>query len=134
MVHDDTGVLPSLIAPEPNSVTVARWYRAALVSADGSGTQFDSAFGIKQRTGRFDALQAQDEWQRFDPLIASHPALPPPATAILYRADAFSFDASTARRAGDELHLACAEHVDVSRFAALRREARPRKIKPGVFS
>ena len=129
------------IVPEPHSAAVARWYgrsRAKLVSAIWRVTEFASALGIKQRTGQIDAAQAQEAWSRFERLIAGDLALLPPVAVNFHRAAALALDASAALRAGDALHLACAEHVGAKAIATLDvglgRTARQFNIKPIVFS
>jgi uncharacterized protein len=130
-----------MIVPEPHSAAVARWYgrsRAELVSATWCATEFASALGIKQRTGQIDAAQALAAWSRFDRLIASDLALLPPVAANFHRAAALALDASAALRAGDALHLACAEHAGAKAMATLDsvlgRNARRFNIKAIVFS
>lgn len=141
VVYVDTSVLVALIVREPHSAAVARWYgrtRAELVSATWCVTEFASALGIKQRTGQLDATQAQDAWLRFGRLIASDLALLPLAAANFHRAAAFALDAPAALRAGDALHLACAEQAGATSMATLDavlgRNALRLKIKPVVFA
>jgi predicted nucleic acid-binding protein len=141
VVYVDTSVLVALIVPEPHSAAVARWYgrtRAELVSAAWCVTEFASALGIKQRTGQIDVPQAQEAWQRFGRLMANDLALLPLVAANFQRAAVFALDALTALRAGDALHLACAEQAGARNMATLDtvlgRNAQRLKIKPIVFS
>ena len=122
MVYVDTSVLVALIVREPHSAAVARWYgrtRADLASATWCVTEFASALGIKQRTGQLDAMQAQDAWRRFGLLTVNDLALLPLAAAVFHRAAALALDAPTALRAGDALHLACAEQAGAKSMATL---------------
>ena len=141
LTYVDTSVLVALIVPEPHSAAVSRWYarsRAKLVSAVWCVTEFASALGIKQRTGQIDAAQAQEAWSRFERLIARDLALLPPMAVNFHRAAALALNAPAALRAGDALHLACAEHVGAKVIATLDavlgRNARRFNIKPIVFS
>ena len=130
----------ALIVPEPHSAAVSRWYgrsRAKLVSALWCVTEFASALGIKQRTGQIDAAQAKDAWRRFERLVAGDLALLPPVAASFHRAAALVLDAPAALRAGDALHLACAEYAGAKAMATLDtvlgRNARRFNIQPIVF-
>lgn len=141
MVYVDTSVLVALIVPEPHSAAVARWYgrtRSVLASAAWCVPEFASALGIKQRTAQIDAPQALLAWQRFGRLLANDLALLPPATADFHRAAILALDAPNALRAGDALHLACAEQAGARHIATLDavlgRNAKRLKIKPVVFS
>jgi len=141
LTYVDTSVLVALIVPEPKSAAVARWYgrtRAELVSAAWCTTEFASALGIKQRTSQIDALQAREAWQRFERLAANDLALLPLAAAVFNRAAALAFDAPSALRAGDALHLAAAELAGVRSMATLDevlgRNAERLKIKLVAFA
>lgn len=141
MVYVDTSVLVALIVPEPQSDAVARWYgrtRADLVSAAWCVTEVASALGIKQRTRQIDGQQAHDAWQRFERLITSDLVLLPMVAANFHRAASLAIDAANSLRAGDALHLACAEGGGVKNMATLDavlgRNAQRLKIKPVAFS
>ena len=123
-VYVDTSVLVALIVPEPASAAVSRWYvrsRAELVSATWCITEFASALVIKQRTHQIDPLQAQAAWQRFERLIVNDLTLMPLGAEAFHRAAVLAFDAQTALRAGDALHLAVAELAGVRSMATLDR-------------
>lgn len=141
VVYVDTSALVALIVPEAQSAAVARWYgrsRAELVSATWCVTEFASALGIKQRAGQLDARQALDAWQRFERLAANDLALLPLPAAVFHRAAALALDAQSALRAGDALHLACAEQAGARSMATLDvvlgRASQQLKIKPVDFS
>jgi len=114
MVYVDTSVLVPLFLNEPHSVAAADWYareRSALVAAAWCIPEFASALGIKQRTGAIDAQQAQGAWTRFERMVAADLRLLPVEPTHFHRAAELVLDASSALRAGDALHLACAEAV-----------------------
>ena len=137
MLYVDTSALVALIVPEPGSAAVARWYAGAtgeLASAVWCVTEFASALGIKQRTGQLDSSQAQQAWQRFEQLAAHDLTLLPATPGHFHRAALLMLGAATALRAGDALHLACAEQAGaggiVTLDAVLARDAQRLNIKP----
>lgn len=141
MVYVDTSALVALIVNETGSAAVARWYagtKAELVSAAWCVPEFASALGIKQRTGQLDAAQAREAWERFERLVANDLKLLPVEPADFHRAAVMTLDAGSALRAGDALHLACAQHADAKSVATLdavmARNAQRLKIKPVVFA
>ena len=81
--------------------------------------EFASALGIKQRTGELSAAHAAASWQRFEQLTISDLALIQPASTQFHRAAVLVLDAATGLRAGDALHLACAEQSGAKTFATL---------------
>jgi predicted nucleic acid-binding protein len=140
MVYVDTSVLVPLFLNEPHSEAVARWYtheKAELVAAAWCIPEFASAIGIKQRTGAIDAQQAQGAWARFERMAAADLRLLPVDPAHFHRAAELVLDAASALRAGDALHLACAEAAGAKRIATLddvlSRNAQRLKIKPVVL-
>ena len=141
MVYVDTSVLVALLTNEGHSPAVARWYahsRAELVSASWCVTEFASALGIKQRTGQIDSEQATAVWQQFERLAANDLQLLPVDPAQFHRAATLTLYAKSGLRAGDALHLACAEHAGAKSMATLDevlgRNAQQLKIKPVAFS
>ena len=141
MVYVDTSALIALIVNKTGSVAVAKWYastKAELVSAAWCVPEFASALGIKQRTGQLDADQARQAWVRFERLVANDLKLLPVEPADFHRAAVMTLDADSALRAGDALHLACAEHADAKSMATLDavlvRNAQRLKIKPVNFA
>ena len=141
MVYVDTSVLVALIVNEVHSIAVAKWYagsRAELVSAAWCVPEFASALGIKQRTGQLDTEQAGRAWGRFERLVASDLRLLPVEPINFHRAAVMVLDADSALRAGDALHLACAEHAGAKSLATLdgvlARNAQRFKIKPLTFA
>lgn len=141
MVYVDTSVLVALLAHEPSSVAVARWYAATkveLVSASGSVTEFASALGMKQRTGQMDATQARLAWERFGSLVAIDLRLLPVNPVNFHRAATLTLDPSSSLRAEDALHLACAMQAGEKNMATLdevlARHALRFKIKRLAFA
>ncbi len=137
MVYVDTSALVALIVNEPHSAAVSSWYaasKAELVSAAWCVPEFASALGIKQRTGQLDAEQAGQAWERFQRLAANDLQLLPVALEHFHRAAMLTLDAASALRAGDALHLACAELAGakglVTLDAVMARNAQRLKIRP----
>ena len=140
MVYVDTSVLVPLFLNEPHSPAAADWYaheKGELVAAAWCIPEFASALGIKQRTGAIDAQQARGAWARFERMVAADLRLLPVAPANFHRAAELVLDAASALRAGDALHLACAEAAGAKQMATLDevlgRNARRLKIKPVVL-
>lgn len=141
MVYVDTSALVALIVNEAASAGVAKWYagtKAELVSAAWCVPEFASALSLKQRTGQLDAQQAAHAWERFGRLVANDVKLLPVEPGDFHRAAVMTLDARSALRAGDALHLACAEHAAAKSVATLdatmARNAQRLKIKPVVFA
>ena len=140
MVYVDTSILVPLFLNEPHSAAAVDWYareKSELVAAAWCIAEFASALGIKQRTGAIDAQQAQGAWTRVDPMAAADLRLLPLVPANFHRAAELVFDAASALRAGDALHLACAEAAGAKRMATLddvlSRNAQRLKVKPVVL-
>lgn len=141
MVYVDTSALVALIVNEPGSAAVADWYastRSELVSAAWCVTEFGNALGMKQRTSQLDATQAQQAWDRFQRLVASDLRLLPVEPVDFHRAALLTLDAASGIRAGDALHLACAERAGAKGLATLDKVMAgnaPRvKLKPVALS
>jgi predicted nucleic acid-binding protein len=141
MVYVDTSALLPLFLNEPHSAAAAEWYsreKGELVAAAWCIPEFASALGIKQRTGAIDAQQAQGAWKRFERMAAADLRLLPVELANFHRAAELVLDAASALRAGDALHLACAEAAGAKHMATLdgvlSRNAQRLKIKPVVLS
>ena len=137
MVYVDTSVLVALFLNEPHSTAAADWYareKRELVAAAWCVPEFASALGIKQRTGAIDAQQAQDAWARFQRMVAADLRLLAVEPAHFRRAAELVLNAASALRAGDALHLACAEAAGAKHMATLdavlARSAQRLKIKP----
>lgn len=136
MVYVDTSVLVALLLAEPKSADVNRWYSACsdeMVSAVWCVTEFASALGIKQRTGRITEAQGQAAWRRFERLCANDLQLLPVDPATFHRAGVLTLDAATGLRAGDALHLATALEAKAKSMATLddllRKNAKRLKMK-----
>lgn len=137
MIYVDTSALVALIVNEPGSPAVSAWYRATrsdLVSAACCVTEFGSALGLKQRTAQLDADQARAAWGRFERLVSNDLRLLPVEPADFRRAALLTFDATSGVRAGDALHLACAERSGAKALVTLDKvvadNASRVKLKP----
>ncbi len=140
MVYVDTSVLAPLFLHEPHSKAAADWYtneKSELVAAAWCVTEFASALGIKQRRGAIDAQQAQAAWARFERMVAADLRMFAVLPANFHRAAELLLDAASGLRAGDALHLACAEAAGAKRIVTLdgvmSRNAQRLKIKPIVL-
>lgn len=140
MIYVDTSVLVALIVNEVHSAAVEKWYagsKVPLVSAAWCVPEFASALGIKQRTKHLDAEQAASAWERFGRLVAHDLKLIPVEPAAFHRAAVMVLDADSALRAGDALHLACAEQAGAKSIAtldvAMARNAQRLKMKALAF-
>jgi uncharacterized protein len=140
MVYVDTSVLVPLFLHEPHSAAVAKWFareQRELVAAAWCIPEFASALGIKQRTGAIDARQAEGAWSRFGRLVAADLRLLTVAPAHYHRAAELVLDATNGLRAGDALHLACAEAAGAKHMATLDevlgRNAQRLKIRQVVL-
>jgi uncharacterized protein len=140
MVYVDTSVLVPLFLHEPHSQAAADWYareKSELVAAAWCVPEFASALGIKQRTGAIDAPQALAAWERFERMVAADLRLLQVTPANFQRAAMLVLNAASALRAGDALHLACAEAVGAKRMATLDevmgRNAQQLNIKVAVL-
>ncbi len=121
---------------QPHSLAAAHWYaneKRELLSAAWCITEFASALGIKQSTGAIDVEQARAAWTHFERLAAADLRLLPVEPPHFHRAAELVIDAASALRAGDALHLACAEAAGAKHVATLddvmARGARRLKIR-----
>ena len=137
MIYVDTSVIVALIVNETGSAGVAAWYaatRSELVSAAWCVTEFASVLGLKQRTAQIDAAQARAAWGRFERLASNDLRLLSVEPVDFHRAAQWTMAAASGVRAGDALHLACAERAATKSIAtldvAMARHARRLKIKP----
>jgi predicted nucleic acid-binding protein len=122
MVYVDTSVLVALFLNEPRSQAATDWYaheKSELAAAAWCVPEFASALGLKQRTGAINLQQAQGAWVRFERMVAADLKLLPVDPANFYRAAELVLDAASALRAGDALHLACAEAAGAKHMATL---------------
>jgi uncharacterized protein len=141
MFYIDTSALVALIVNEASSAAVANWYASSkteLVSAAWCVPEFASALGIKQSTGHLNAGQAAQAWQSFERLVANDVRLLPVEPADFHRAALMTLGAASALRAGDALHLACAERAGAKAVATLDAvmagNAKRMKLKAVVFA
>ncbi|HMO46716.1 MAG TPA: type II toxin-antitoxin system VapC family toxin [Rubrivivax sp.] len=137
MVYVDTSAVVALIVNEPASAAVAAWYAGSkreLVTASWCATEFASALSLKQRKAQLEAAGATLAWGRFRRLTANDLQLLPLGFEDFHRAALMALDASTGIRAGDALHLACAERAGAKSILTLdgvmARNAQELGIKP----
>ncbi|MDR1990876.1 MAG: type II toxin-antitoxin system VapC family toxin [Acidobacteriaceae bacterium] len=137
MMYVDTSAIVALIVNEPGSAAVAAWYagsKSEIVSAAWCVTEFGSALGMKLRMSALDAVQVKAAWERFERLTANDLHLLPVDLADFHRAAMLTLDAASGLRAGDALHLACAERAGakslVTLDAVMASNAYRVKIKP----
>ncbi len=122
MVYVDTSVLVPLFLNEAHSMAVSDWYareKSEIAAAAWCVPEFASALGIKQRTGAINAQQAQGAWARFERMVAADLQLLAVAPAHFHRAAELVLDSVSGLRAGDALHLACAEAAGAKTMATL---------------
>lgn len=97
------------------------------------GPEFGSALGLKERTSQIDKAQAQAAWVRFERLVANDLRLLPVDVVDVHRAALLTRDAASGIRAGDALHLACAERSGATSLvtldAVMARNAQRVKLK-----
>ena len=93
---------------------------------------------MKQQTAQLDADQARTAWSWFERLVANDVRLLPVETVDFHRAAMLTLDAASGIRAGDALHLACAERAGarslVTLDAVMAKNARRVKLKPVVLT
>lgn len=136
MVYVETSVLVALFVNEPHSQAATDWYaheKSELAAAAWCVPEFARALGLKQRAGAIDMQQAQGAWERFERMVAVDLRLLPVDPANFYRTAELVLDAASELRAGDALHLACAEAAGAQHMATLDdtlgRNAQGLKIK-----
>lgn len=118
----DTSVLVALCTHERCSEKVTQWYsnyKNELVSSIWGITEFASALSIKQRTNQLTSQQANQSWDQFQQLCHNDINLLPVDSAEYYIAANMLLDADTKLRAGDALHLACAQKYGAYSIATL---------------
>lgn len=112
----------ALFVNEQHSQAATDWYAhetMELAAAAWCVPEFASALRLKQRTGAIDEQQAQGACERFERMVAADLKLLPVDPANFYRAAELVLDAVSALRAGDALHLACAEAASAKHMATL---------------
>ena len=121
-IYVDTSALVALLVREARSAAVAAWYAdstATLVTAAWSVPEFASALSMKERTGYLSAAQAGKAWQRFNQLTAVDIELLPVEAGAFTQAAVLCRVSSLNIRAGDALHLACAQSAGAADIVTL---------------
>ena len=122
VIYVDTSVLVALCTNESESAKVDKWYshcKGELISAIWCITEFASALSIKQRTGQLNQELAHKSWEQFKILCHSDISLLPLDPADYYAAANMILEKSKGLRAGDALHLACAQKQNANSIATL---------------
>lgn len=122
MVYVDTSVLVAFLVSEARSAAVDAWYMKEtreLVSATWCIPEFASALSLKQRTGALQPEAASLAWAGLHRLLAVDLRLLDVAPDRFHRAAELARDAASGLRAGDALHLACAEAGGATHIATL---------------
>lgn len=137
MLYVDTSVLVALCAHETQTAAVLKWYESCtdeLASAAWCVTEFARALGLKQRTGQLDKAQADAAWAQFERIYSNDLQLLPVETTTFHQAALLCMKAAAGLRAGDALHLACAQEAKaqgmVTLDALLAKNAAHYKIPP----
>ncbi len=118
----DTSVLVALLASEPATPRVKRWFaelEAPLFSADWSVAEFHSAVAIKVRSGQLSAAQAAQTLELFEQLGAGGLHWVAVSRNAFRAAASLVDDHRSNLRGGDALHLAVAAERGLKRFATL---------------
>lgn len=118
----DTSVLVALFTNESESARVGKWFSESseeLISAMWCVTEFASALGIKQRMEQITVDQVNQAWNRFEHLCSTDLNLFLAEPSEYYLAAKMILDRSTHLRAGDALHLACAQKHGAKNIASL---------------
>lgn len=122
MIYVDTSALVPAFVREPKTEAVLAWLESTgerLAISEWGITEFASAMAIKIRTGRIDAGLAEDAWARFNDFADKHCVIAVPTRAEFRRAGALALEAELDLRAGDAIHLAIAEAVQVNALLTL---------------
>lgn len=122
MVYIDTSALVPAFIREPQSDAVLAWLESSqqrLAISEWSLTEFASALAIKIRTGQIGAALAEQAWDRFVEFAEKHCLVAVPNRAQFRRAAELAREAALDIRAGDAVHLAIAEAVQVDGLLSL---------------
>jgi len=132
----DTSVLVALCTNENDSSRVDKWYancKEELASAIWCITEFASALSIKQRTNQLTSNQATQCWERFRELCSGDINLLALEPIEYYAAANMILATNKGLKAGDALHLACAQRHGSNSIATLDKvmaeHAKKLKIK-----
>ncbi|MBV8802421.1 MAG: type II toxin-antitoxin system VapC family toxin [Gammaproteobacteria bacterium] len=136
LTYVDTSVLVALCTNEMESVRVDKWYsncKDELISAVWCITEFASALSIKQTTGQINQELAHQSWEQFKILCNADINLLSLDPSEYYAAANMILEKNKGLRAGDALHLACAQKQAANNIATLdkvmAKHAKMLKIK-----
>jgi len=122
MVYLDTSALVPMFLREPKTDAVLAWLESAgqpVAVSDWSMVEFASAAAMKVRTGNVTAKGARDAIDQAQAFVRAHCTLATPRQEEFQRAIELAGDASNGLRAGDALHLAIAEGLNVETILCL---------------
>ena len=116
MVYLDTSALVPMFMREPKTDAVLAWLESAgepVAVSDWSLVEFASAASMKVRGGSVTAKGARDAIDQAQAFVRAHCTVATPRQEEFQRATELAGDSSAGLRAGDALHLAIAEGLNV---------------------
>ena len=124
MVYVDTSAFVPVFVREAGSESVIRWITASgehLAVSEWTLVEFASAMSIKVRSGQIGAALSKRVTARASQFVHSHCTMTVPQRDEFRRAAELAADHGLGVRAGDALHLAVAESLNVSAVLCLDR-------------
>lgn len=122
MVYLDTSALVPMFLREPKTEPVLAWLESAgepVAVSDWSLVEFASAASIKVRSGAVTAKGARDAIDQAKAFVRTHCTVATPGQEEFQRATELAGDSAAGLRAGDALHLAIAEGLNVATILCL---------------
>jgi predicted nucleic acid-binding protein len=122
MIYVDTSALVPMFIREAKSEAVLAWLESSeqrLAISEWTLTELASALAIKVRTGQISAALAEQAWQRCVNFADKHCLVALPNRAEFRRAAELALKAALQIRAGDAVHLAIAQAVQVDGLLTL---------------
>ena len=122
MVYVDTSALVPMFIREPKSEALLEWLESReerLVISEWSLVEFASAAAIKVRSGYATAGLARNAMAQVFDFARNHCTVPSPREEEFRRAAELAGEVARGLRAGDALHLAMAEALDVEGILCL---------------
>ncbi len=140
MVYLDTSALVPMFLREPKTDAVLAWLESAgepVAVSDWSLVEFASAASMKVRSGSVTTKGARDAIGQARAFVRAHCTVATPRQEEFERATELAGDSSAGLRAGDALHLAIAEGLNVGTILcfddAMAQGARALGMKvPGI--
>jgi len=122
MIYVDTSALVPLFIREPNSDAVIEWLESSkehLAISEWTLVEFASAAAIKRRAGHATTKLVKQATTRMYEFAQKHCMVAVPGRENFRRAAELAGDAELKLRAGDALHLAIAESLDMQGILCL---------------